>query len=668
MADSLPIPYSRQEWQRAIFLFLACFVTEWLSLHFFPAASLIHPAAGIAVAGLFFAGPRLWPAVFAGFLFATVASGAALPAEYILPIALTLEAGAAAYLLYQAQIDPIFRRYRDTFYVTTGIVLAALIPPTILFLAHGTGYGTGNWFYDYVASTFSMIVVTPFLLRWMAKIKFRRPMSEAVETIGIFGVLLIINTALFMYGITEVYGISLVYLLIFPFFWIAIRLRPRFVTLGVLITSAFLIQSVLLSSPAGALVYDLYEAELFLIVLAIAFYIVMSLEEDRRLHTNIMRSQLAMLENAVSRISGESQAKNDFIAILAHELRNPLAPVVSSIELMKLKPNRDHDEAESLEVMDTSMQTVRRLLDDLLDISRISEGKVSIKREVLDVGHIIRRAVVSTGHHYKERHQTLAFSGSKVPLHVEGDPVRLEQVFSNLLTNASKYSPSGTTVTLTARAIDNLAEITFKDQGIGIPPDALNTIFLPFHQLEAGKQSKKGLGIGLALVHSFVNMHGGSVIAASTGDGQGSTFVVRLPLVDEKPASSGKPRSRTDLPTGRTGPSVLVVDDNDAAAAGVGRLLEMQGCSLSYAYSGGQALEHMNEATPEVILLDIGLQDQDGYTVAKKLRTRGYGGLLIALTGYSTPDARQKGQAAGFDHYLVKPVSMAELRKVIPRI
>ncbi|HEY0010617.1 MAG TPA: ATP-binding protein [Candidatus Paceibacterota bacterium] len=670
MADELiglPSLYTRQEWQRMALLAIVLFAAHALTLLFLPAVSFIYPAAAIGLAGLFFSGARLWPGVFLGMLAAGVAVGHELPLVYLVPTALTLAAALGAHFLRKLGVDPIYRTYRDAFYTIGTVLVVSLILPTLLFLA--PAHEAWRWSYAYVANVFVFLAMVPMLLRWCAKLRFRRPPAEAVETLLVFTVLIAINTAIFGFSIEAVYGVSLTYLLLIPFFWIAIRLRPRFVTLAVFVTSIFAVESVVLASSAASLPANLFSIELFLIALAVAFYIIVALEEERRLNTNLMRSQLMTLENAVSRISSESQAKNDFIAILAHELRNPLAPVVSAIELMKIKGTQSHEEAESLEVMEASMQTVRRLLDDLLDISRISEGKVAIKREIVDVGHVIRRAVVSTAHHYKERHQTLTFTGSRKPLTVEGDPVRLEQVFSNLLTNASKYSNSGDTVTLTVTDVDGAAEVRITDQGVGIPKDAIETIFLPFHQLDHGQRSKKGLGIGLALVHSFVSMHNGTVTAVSEGNGLGSTFIVRLPLSDASPVKAAKtPRSRRDLPNRKAGPSVLVVDDNDAAAAGIGRLLELQGCSVFYAYSGSQALELAEEMPTDVVILDIGMQDQDGYSVARTLRTRGYAGTLIALSGFSTPEAREKGEAAGFDHYLVKPAGLADLRKILPTL
>jgi signal transduction histidine kinase len=313
-------------------------------------------------------------------------------------------------------------------------------------------------------------------------------------------------------------------------------LRPRFVTLAFVITAILGFQGLLsLGYPISSAAFsnELFQFEVLLITLAAGFFIVVSLEENRRVNSNLMRSQLATLQNAVARITSESNAKNDFIAVLAHELRNPLAPVMSGIEFLKLKNEADADDMETLDVMEDRMNTVKRLLDDLLDISRISEGKISISREKVDLETIVRHAIVSTTHLVRERHQLFVFKGSEAPLSVYGDPVRLEQIFSNLISNASRYTDSGGQINVMLSLEGSHAKFEIRDTGIGIPPESMEHIFLPFHQVEQGARAKKGLGIGLALVKNFVELHGGNVKAASRGAGKGSTFSVLLPLATE---------------------------------------------------------------------------------------------------------------------------------------
>jgi signal transduction histidine kinase len=416
-------------------------------------------------------------------------------------------------------------------------------------------------------------------------------------------------------------------------------------------------------SPLGMCGTD---AELGLAAFAALFLLISSLEEEQRINALIARSQVATMENAVARISSESSAKNDFIAMLAHELRNPLAPIASSIDLMRLKDRADEEEREMLAMMDDRMQTVRRLLDDLLDISRMNEGKVAIERKPVELGAALRRAVVSTAHYYKEGHQPLSTRLPAERLYVEGDAVRIEQVFSNLLANASKYSRSGDAVELRLRRDGSEAVITVADEGVGIAPESVDAIFVPFHQAGHVSRTKKGLGIGLALVRTFVLAHGGTIEAASKGVGKGSVFTVRLPLAEPPAAAAADAAAPLPAAHGAAGLRILIVDDNDAAAGGLGKLLAMRGARPEFAYNGAEGIEKAARYKPDVILLDIGLPDQDGYNVAKVLREEGFSGRLIALTGYSTDEARRRVAASGFDDYLVKPAGLAELRKAIP--
>ncbi|HEX7651442.1 MAG TPA: ATP-binding protein [Candidatus Paceibacterota bacterium] len=672
LADSRRFrPYSVREWRIAAMLLFGYLAVYMLSALYVPATAQLFPASAVALGALFFGGMRLWPIVFVASLAAALITGAPAPLIAILPVGETLQAVIGAYLLRLAGIDPLFRRYRDTFYFIAVVAAVALIMPALRALGgalSGMPYGLHAWGRQYTSALCCLLIITPFILRWFAKARFSRTPFEWLETAGVFVLLLLLDYEIFINGMTRAFGLPLYYLLLVPLFWIALRLRPRFVTLALLATSVCAIWGAIADTGAGALGARLFETEASLIVLATAFFIIVSLEEDRRLNTNLMRSQMSTLENALARISSESKAKNDFIAILAHELRNPLAPVVSAIELLKLKGARDAEDAEALEMMEGRMATVRRLLDDLLDISRISEGKLSFKKETLDLEAAVRRAILSTSHHLKERHQSLEFRTPATPLHIEGDPVRVEQIFSNLITNASKYSDSGETVFVSMREDGDMAQVEVADEGVGISPEDLEAIFTPFHQVGQNERTKKGLGIGLALVRNFVEMQGGSVAAASAGSGRGSRFVVRLPVVDAiAPAKKHSPLARAFTPRSG-GLSVLIVDDNDAAAAGIGRLLELQGCRVAYAYDGAQGIDAALTLAPDVVILDIGLPDQDGYAAARTMRARGFRGRLIALTGYSTEEARARGKDAGFEQYLVKPAGLAELRRVLPEI
>ena len=673
----------------AILLGVSFLVVMWLSERFIPHPATLFPASAIALSVLFLQGIEFWPVVYLTALIGYLLLGVQPVFIIILPIAQALQAVVGAYLLRKAQIDPLLRRSRHIFLLTAILLVVSLIVPSITSFADALNTMATSipstavpWLLRYIGTFFCLLIFTPFLLRWLAKPRFSRTPIEAIETISVFALLIIIDFFLFLEGVAVLGGIPVVYFMLVPLFWIALRLRPRFITLALLITSLFAICGLYFGPmPLGAELFTsrLYQIEELLIVLAAIFLIITTLEEDRRLNSNLMHSQMATLENAVARISSESNAKNDFIAILGHELRNPLAPIVSGIDFLKLKNSGNPEETETLVMMEERMRTVRRLLDDLLDISRITEGKIALKKEVISLQTIIRRSIISTTHLIKERHQALNFKAPKERLFIEGDPVRIEQVFSNLITNSSKYSDAGEQITITMRKRDDQAEIVVSDMGVGIETDLLDKIFTPFHQVDSGARSKKGLGIGLALVRSFVEMHKGSIVATSEGSGKGSQFTLLFPLIEDDGSTDASEETARRVASSERadqvrdekksdGPRVLVVDDNDAAASGMGRLLELKGCTVFYAYNGKQAIEEAMNTSPDIILLDIGLPDQDGYTVAKTIRARGFRGRLIALTGFSNEDARLKGRDAGFEHYLVKPAGFADLKRVIPEI
>ncbi len=664
-------PLSIRQWRSAILLLVAYVAATRISAAVFSAPGLIFPASGIAMAGLYLEGLTLWPVVFIASLVGYILTGASPVYMLILPIAHTLQAVAGAYMLRKLGIDPLFRRMKDMLALIGVSLVAGLIVPTLGTLArHLNSYvydlplSSLTWESWYTATVYSILIISPFIIRWFAKPRFSRNAEQIAEIAGAFGALGLISYFLFFTPYTDLAGVSLVYFLLIPLFWIALRLRPRFTTLALIVLSMFAFGGLFFGQPSTVeLGVRLYQTEMFLCIIAVIFFILTSLEEDRRVITNLMRSQVSTLQNALERVAGQDRAKSEFIAMLAHELRNPLAPIVSSIDLLRLKNGSDPEQVEVLDLMENRMHTVRRLLDDLLDASRITENKLTLEKEEVEVGEIIKRAAVSADHYFKERDQHLVIESPGDTLIIEADPVRIEQVVTNLLTNASKFSNPRDEIRLTVRTSGNMVEITVSDKGVGIDKDMLGRIFDPFLQVELGKRTRQGLGIGLALVRSLTEMHGGTVRAKSEGQGQGSQFAVILPLAKKKSAKQ-KPE-RTEAPdiqaTASNGKRVLVVDDNDSAAWGIGRLLELKGYTLEYAYDGGQAIDKAAFFKPDAIFLDIGLPDQDGHMVAATLRANGYTGRLIALTGYSIGE--NKGEH--FDAYLVKPVGLADLSRAL---
>ena len=668
--------YSRRQWRIAGLLLISYIVVAVAATRFIPAAAQLYPGVAIALVALYFGGWRLFPVAYLAALLAGIIAGITVPLLVIIPILITLQATVGASMLRMAHFDPLFRRRRDAFYLIGMVFVISLIGPTLAAIAAAvtqySAYSFSDWGDAYAATVFSFLIATPFLLRWFTKPWFSRPLKEVIETAAVLFALVAVSAALFTFRVQTVFGIPLVYFLLFVLFLIALRLRPRFVTLSLLVTSIFAITSAMAATDAVQdTVTRLFGMESFLIALSIVFLIIAALEEELRRNANLMRSQLATLENAVARVSSESRAKNDFIAILAHELRNPLAPVVSAIELLKLNPARNPEEEEALDMMTDRMNVVRRLLDDLLDISRISEGKVALKEERVELEAVLKRAILSTGHHRKQMHQELVVHPPKTPLYVLGDPLRLEQVFSNLLTNASKYSDSGDTITIRTREMNGIAEIEIADEGVGLSESTLDAIFVPFHQLGQDERKSKGLGIGLALVKSFVEMHAGTVTAASDGLGTGSRFTVRIPLLGtgaapHKSKAMSLLQSRFSIRGDE--PLVLVIDDNDTASGSLGRLLEIEGCSVIYAYQAEQAIEQAESLAPRVVFLDVDMAGEDGFAIARSLRERGFMGHFVAITKHPVRDVKARDRDSLFKHYLAKPVGLSDLKRILPEL
>jgi PAS domain S-box-containing protein len=359
------------------------------------------------------------------------------------------------------------------------------------------------------------------------------------------------------------------------------------------------------------------------------------------------------------------QRKNEFLAMLSHELRNPLAPILSAVEVLRLVGNEQTEEAEHCRtVIAQQVEHMKRLLDDLLDISRVSQGKIELRKETCDSAEILRRAIEVSRPLLAKKSQTLEVTGPGETVFVDADPVRLVQVFANLLNNAAKYSNVRGHVAIATSVEGGEAVVRVRDDGIGMTPSMLDRAFDLFVQ-EASTldRAQGGLGIGLTMARSLVKMHGGSVRAFSEGPGRGCEMVVRLPRAAN--ASRPAPRPALTVATGTKALRVLVVDDNVDAAQMLGVLLRLLGHDVTLAHDGPSALALAASAPPELVLIDIGLPGMDGYAVGAALRQNGLGGAaLVAVTGYGREGDISRSRQAGFDHHLVKPVDLAALQRV----
>ena len=359
--------------------------------------------------------------------------------------------------------------------------------------------------------------------------------------------------------------------------------------------------------------------------------------------------------------------KDEFLATLAHELRNPLAPIRTGVQLLRLTRDGDRDDAETLATMDRQLAHMVRLIDDLMDVARVSRGKITLRMERVDLRSVFEGALETSRQLIEAGGHELVVRLPAEPIAVEADRTRLCQVVANLLNNAAKYSEPGGRIVLEAERAGPEALIRVRDRGVGIPSEMLPKVFDMFTQVGTSlAKSQGGLGIGLTLVRTLVGLHGGSVAAASEGPGRGSEFLVRLPAPwPAGAAAAGGPADEPAPP--RSAPrSVLVVDDNVDAARLLAQFLELEGHDVRVAHEGIAAIEAFAARPPDVVLLDIGLPGLDGYEVARRLRARAGGGpLLVALTGYGQQQDRALALAAGFDHHLVKPVSPPTLLELL---
>jgi len=368
-----------------------------------------------------------------------------------------------------------------------------------------------------------------------------------------------------------------------------------------------------------------------------------------------------------AQLSAADRRKDEFLATLSHELRNPLAPMRSALDVLKLKFGRGAEE-RLLGAFDRQLRHLTRLVDDLMEISRITQGRMQLRRAPVDLSALVHGAAHDLAATIEAAGHTLRLQLAPAPVMVDGDATRLAQVVINLLTNAVKYTPQGGTIDLVLACEPGLAEIRVRDTGIGIPADALATVFEMFSQLEpALERARGGLGIGLALVRGIVELHGGSIRADSAGPGRGSEFTVRLPLAEG--AHCAPSGMAADAGAAAAGVRILVVDDNHDAAHMLVMALQLFGCDTAVAHTADMALEVADTFRPEVALLDIGLPDMNGYELARRLRLLpgGVAMTLIAATGWGQDKDRQRAFDAGFDHHLTKPIDLDQLRTLLPQ-
>ncbi len=622
--------------------------------------------AGVALAAVFLWGDGMLSAVA---LAAFVASGSSgFPVWLIVSTTIgnTLQAFTGAHVLRLFDVRPTIDRLRDTLVLIGTALISTTIAPTvgaIFRLVFGSLGNVANaWVIVWSGGIVSIFIITPLVTGYLQdhRITPRRQWERAIALL----LTAFITFFIFWQNPGDVFGIPPLYILLIPLFWIALRFSPRSTALALFLISVIAVSGAVLHAPENQILGEqLFRTQLLLGGFAVIFLIVSAAIEERRSVNAELRAHVDELEDAVTQISEQDSAKSDFLAILAHELRNPLAPVLSTLELLRARRDSNDEESSLIVGAENRLHMMGRLLDDLLDISRVSEKRLKLQKEYVSLRDIAARSVESAQpmmDKFKHRFDVLLPTHNS---HIFADPIRIEQVLVNVLNNAAKYTPEGGAIEFRAETLGSKAVITVRDNGTGIEQKMLERIFEPFLQISHTKYGTSGVGVGLALAKELVELHEGTINALSAGLGRGSTFVIEFPTA-EAPTPVAAVSDETRIPALAPGPlNVLIVDDNRAGTEALARLLSFRGHKTALAFSGQEGLDKAMESQPDAILLDIGLPDTSGYEVAKRLRAGGCRSFIIALTGYGQDEDRRKAIEAGCDGHLTKPVGFQDIEK-----
>jgi CheY-like chemotaxis protein len=389
--------------------------------------------------------------------------------------------------------------------------------------------------------------------------------------------------------------------------------------------------------------------------------------------TAAIRARGRERDEAEAALRGADQQKDHFLAMLGHELRNPVAAIAAGVQMWKEESQNPDSQKLVCEVIDRQTGNLRRLVDDLLDVARITTGKIELRKRPVDVRELIDHAVDAARATIEDRHHQLEVSYPEAPVAwIVADPTRMEQVLANLLTNAAKYTPDGGHISVVARVERDDVVLLVRDNGIGLRPEELKAIFGLFTQADSSlHRTSGGLGIGLSLSRQLVELHGGSILARSEGLGCGAEFTVRLPaapapLPGEAPAALPAADAAARTPTPFCARRILLVDDNQDSTRLLSQLLRRRGHEVCVAFDGRSGFEAAGEFKPDVLILDIGLPEIDGYELARRLRAAGFReALVIALSGYAQEQDRTTALEAGFDQHFAKPVDVDTLTALL---
>jgi signal transduction histidine kinase len=643
--------------------------------------SVIWPATGVALALLMLRGRRLWPAILLGAFAANVLDETSILASAGIATGNTLEALIGATLLHRVGFIPALRRLHDVASIfllaaCLSTISSATIGVISLCLAGAVPWSSFKsiWSTWWIGDAIGDLVTAPFLFVWADQARNRWRLQRLTE-----GMLLICSMFLLSLAVFVDRGSAVpypVHYLIFPaVIWAALRLGQHatatlvFGSFAVTVVATIAGRGPFVTSNIGA---SFLQVALFMAVVAVTGLFLGAATAERNRAERRRAEDYARLRSSEERLARQAEElaaadrrKDEFLAVLGHELRNPLAPLQNGLVLLSLGGTDAALVTSARQLMERQLRHLVRLVDDLLDVARIRSGKIVLELERVELRAMVSSAVELARPLIDTRNHQLLLELPAEPLWTEADRIRLPQLLANLLNNAAKYTDEGGRIILSITQEDRSVVVRVTDTGIGMDTQAIENVFELFAQAAGPAHAVQGgLGVGLSLARSIAELHGGVLTAHSAGPGKGSEFLLKLPAAPA-PDAPVKLIDSIIEPTLRQ--RILVVDDNVDAAESLGTMLAYSGHDVRVAHGGVEALSAAREFSPDVMILDLGMPEMDGYAVARAMRsdpkfatTR-----LIALSGYGQADDRRRTAELGFDEHLVKPVEHAVLNAAL---
>lgn len=628
-----------------------------------PSASAVWWPTGIAMAAFLVFGLRLVPAVFVAAFLVNVTTAGSIPTSLAVALGNTLEAVLAVTLVDR------FAGGREAFSTAGGVlkfaVLAALLSTTVSATIGVVSLTLGGyaapldraeiWLTWWLGDAAGAALVTPLLVLWWTDRTWRWTPQAAREALLILAALGVVGAVTLFHPFVAQYPLE--FICLGPLVWGALRFGPREMATGVALLAVMATIAVVRRSALPMLTPN--EA---LVVLQ-AFLVLTTMTVLPMAALTVERGALLARERAArAEADAASRAKDEFLAILSHELRNPLAAISTAAAVLDSARQSHADTGQMVASIRRQTQHLGRLIDDLLDIGRVTASKLRLRKEPIDLDGVVRRSVevLASARGLAAGRIDLALE----PVWIDADPVRIAQIVENLVGNALKHTPAGRRIRVCVRDIGAVAELRVEDEGFGIRAELLPRVFEPFMQGQQGlDRSMGGLGLGLTLVRRLTELHGGTIEAHSGGADLGSSFILRFPS-REPPPAAGALRDQPPAVPARSR-RVLIVEDNADARESLRTLLEVLGHEAHEASDGEAGIAAASALGPDVVFVDIGLPRVDGYEVARRLRAAGGAMRLVALTGYGRDEDVQRARSSGFDAHLLKPASVEQIRAAI---